>query len=815
MKKYFKMLAAFAVASALLFSCTKVEVQPENTGENSSEVPGAIAVGDGMYSLTVQAVATKTVFGPYDDGTSSYPKKWVAGDVISVNGTESLPLASEDGAGSAIATFRFSSNISAASYQVVYPASAYDSVNDKVVIPATQTFVSGSFDPAADIILGYGTDPANVPVANAVAYVKVQLKQGSYGNFGVKQLTLSATGKKLNGSFAIAPGGMSLTVPDSSGASEEETITLDASALNPLLSASASSFFIAVAPQTLSGGFTLTAKDTKDNTMEKASTAVTLNAGRVRAMPVFPFEEYVSIKTPAQLLAFASACSAGSSNYYVIENNIDMDGQTWPEAGTADDNDGSANTSFEGVLDGGNDKGYVISKLSSTTGAFIKYAYTTALIKNVTLASDCSFTYSENNTSFAAIGSIVGMNRGSVSNCINYAAVTCNSTEYSERLYIGGIVGRQYRFGTISDCENHGNVTCSAATGSSTVYMGGIVGSIERLDAGNNATVKDCENYGEVAGASTTANNKASGYYVGGVIGTAQFAVSVDSKLSGLYNYNNVSGHGNLGSKNNGIPQSVGGLIGAFFGSSTNAAGYLALEDCHVDGTGVSGGITVTNDYWSNTVDAIGASSTYHNSCRVGGLIGYVRSADSGAAISDCTVERVAIFGRRGYGGGLVGYLRGATVEDCNILGCSITCAQMYYSGGVSGQAYQSSITGCNVTLTKEATTSNLQAGDTNYSYCGGISGGMYKSSISSCKARVLLMRQLQGEVVAKRGWIAGAASSDASTISNCGLSGTYTTDGTTASITIDSGNCTTSTYIDGSGTATQSGTFTYWDGTI
>ena len=207
MKKYFIYLAAASAALAVLLSCTREEDRPETDNVDTTTQEQTIPQGDGHFSLTLSAPVTKTEFGAKEGST--YPKHWKVGDQICVNGVVSDALTAGDiDVTPTSATFHFGSDISAASYQVVYPAAAYNSLTGKVTIPATQAYVAGNFDPDSDIILGYGTDPAAITLANAVSYLKVKLTQGDYGNFGVSSVALTCSGKKLNGEFEIAGSGL-------------------------------------------------------------------------------------------------------------------------------------------------------------------------------------------------------------------------------------------------------------------------------------------------------------------------------------------------------------------------------------------------------------------------------------------------------------------------------------------------------------------------------------------------------------------------------------------------------------------------------
>ena len=806
MKKNIKLFAAGVAAFALLFSCTKAD-ELDNPAGNSGNEPVEIEQGDGVHSLTLTFPATKTELGTsYDSGGKTYyHKQWSVGDKIVVNGIESKALA----AGGSSATFLFDYDISAAAYQVVYPSSAYDSGTGMVTIPAAQAYVEGSFDPAADIILGYGTDPAAITLANAVSYLKIQLEQGDYGSFGVSSIAITASGKMLNGAYAIAGDHLSLTVPSSTATASEQTVTLSATpGSEPVLSGTAKDFLIAIAPQTLSGGFTVTMTDKKGNTMSQTKVSSTaFAAGGMTKMPSLKFQEYVSIKTPSDLLAFAADCSAGSDNYYVIEANIDMDGQVWPEAGTGD----AAGTAFRGTLDGGNggteDGGYKISNLTSTTGAFIKHAYSTSTIKNVTLDATCSIGYSDDITANCHIGAIVGMTRGTVKYCFNRAPVSCTSTSYTKPIYIGGIAGRLYRMGDINHCYNYAAVTCGAAGGSEEICMGGIVGSLERNQAGDNATMSYCESTGKVDRGTLSDDAKDSPTRIGGVIGRLQTKAGSD-KLS-ISNLVHTSGNisVNYETRTDGISILVGGLIGCIHGTSvSNAAADVDVINSHVSGC------TVNNGFFNNTVD-------YGTAPIVGGLIGLARGVTDGSQNiqikENCYVNNVATTARRGFFGGLVGWMRGVLVDDCDVLASSAkSSAQGYIAGGVVACAYDSVISECNATLTKYSNSSLYTKG--NYLYTGGIVGWCRgTTTIENCRVYVTNMYQAT-ETAGVRGWIAGYCNGTSTTINKCGLGGTY--GNTTPTITLTDGNFASHIYGSTSTNVTvgtDANACYYWDGTL
>lgn len=822
MKKILLLLVVVSTAFIMVISsCTKEADKQEEVVEKSQENPSEIEMGDGVHSITLSFPETKTAFGDSEvvEGKTYYKKNWTVGDKICINGRESLGLEDDNiNEDKSSATFYFEEPIpSAEGYQVVYPSKAYNSSTKKVTIPAKQTFISGNFDKNADIILGYGTNLNDITLSNAVAYLKIRLKKGDYGNFGVKEVKLEAIGKKLNGEFDIADGGLALTVPSSSETASEQAITLDASAINPLLSDAPTEFLLAVAPQTLGGGFTVTITDTKDNTMSKTKpSSAELAAGGILAQQAFNFQEYRPIATADDLLAFAAACSAGDSNYWLITDNIDMDGETWPEAGTDD----SVKDAFNGVLDGGNlgteNGGYKISNLTSTTGSFINFVYN-GTVKNVTLDNTCSISHSGDvkDKNYFCVG-MIGMSRGSTSYCFNKAILSCSSTyDNDTRLYVGGIVGRQYKNGTISHCYNFATVGCTASISSGDtagdVYVGGIVASLERPEAGNKALIEYCTNSGNV-----TANPaKESFLHVGGVAGKIESVNGASDKLTitNLVNTGNVT-KTNSNQKND-IAVLVAGLIGGIHGSSISSkTNTVVIENSYVSNC------TVQNGAYNNT-------NGYGTASHTGGLFGVVRGVDTGQNIdikSNCYANNVSVICRRGYAGGLSSWLRGTTVDGCKVLASSVkgSLAQCWHAGGISGYTRNSVIKNCDVTLTKDSQYSLY----TSSKECntGGIVGYVTDAcSVINCRANVELMYQgtyngTTGTKEGHRGWVAGIVDKDGTlSINKCGVRGTYGV--TTASFTVTSENYADNLYgSDSAGTVTV-GTGDdacyYWDGTL
>lgn len=143
---------------------------------------------------------------------------------------------------------------------------------------------------------------------------------------------------------------------------------------------------------------------------------------------------------------------------------------------------------FAGTFDGGNHtihnftleavtylaNGRADDKTSLSGTGFIGYLSPTGVLKNLTIAKDCTFDL------WAFAAPLVGYNGGTIENCRNYADVKGISS------YIGGITGySENAKARISNCFNTGNITCGLG------YVGGIVGT-------NIGIVENSQNNGDV-----------------------------------------------------------------------------------------------------------------------------------------------------------------------------------------------------------------------------------------------------------------------------------------------------------------------------
>ena len=201
-------------------------------------------------------------------------------------------------------------------------------------------------------------------------------------------------------------------------------------------------------------------------TVSQGNDSVTVywKIGDVASIPQLPGEGTeqapYEISTPEQLMAFAQLVNSGSNAVYAkLIADIDMSGQSWTGI--------SINSNYTGVFDG---QGHIISNLTGTEGLFVNNAGT---VKNVRL-ENVALTKEGGN-----LGAVVGVNTGTVFNCISSGSITgTGSNAYS----IGGLIGHNNGgalSGSFSSCTVGGKTA------------GGLAGS-NWNDGGNYGKITAC-----------------------------------------------------------------------------------------------------------------------------------------------------------------------------------------------------------------------------------------------------------------------------------------------------------------------------------
>ena len=299
-------------------------------------------------------------------------------------------------------------------------------------------------------------------------------------------------------------------------------------------------------------------------------------------------------------------------------------------------------------------------------------------------------------------GIVAKQSGGSISECVNYAAVKSAMTANDGSA--GGVVA-WFAGGSITGCQNYGKIEKKH-------YAGGVIGYMTALDA------TYLTNYGEVVGE----------YDTGGVVALFSYRGAATLNLN-LVNAGSVTG-----------VENVGGVFGWFAMNCYNSDA-MSLNLLENTGTvngekrvgGVFGGFDIYADHYSDsiltaTMSQISNSGNVTGKNEVGGIIGY-GSTDSGSSrLNGCT-SAAAVFGEY-YVGGLAGKLNYVTLNECSNAGSTVTSTGYFvdnsnyltYLGGYVGYGY--GIIGCTNDV---AITYTLKG-----SYIGGLAGYL-SGNILSC----------------------------------------------------------------------------------
>ena len=269
--------------------------------------------------------------------------------------------------------------------------------------------------------------------------------------------------------------------------------------------------------------------------------------------------ERIDISTPEEFAAFASQCyiDSWSKNKYVsLRADIDLSGiqiQMVPVFNGVFDGVGHTISGFDYMGDG-----YVI-------GLF-RYVERDGLIQNLTLKGTVE---SENEKE--CIGSICGINHGTIKNCTFQGTVSGRDT-------VGGIAGMNERTGTIAGCSVKGRITGYYSTGgivginhgalnnctnragindnsewvAQDDEMGTGMGILESLTASDDNELYSGVDTGGIAGFSDgvisrcansgTVGYEHTGYNIGGIAGRQSGVVSLCTNSAAVYGRKDIGG---------------------------------------------------------------------------------------------------------------------------------------------------------------------------------------------------------------------------------------------------------------------------------
>ena len=187
MKRFFTLLTSFAVL--LFVGCQQIATEVNATG------------GVGSNTLTISLPDTRTSLG--EKTGDSYPLYWSEEDKIAVNGvaSQSITISPENRSS---ATFTMEAVLNYP-YNLTYPYFEGTTANTpKVVLPAEQNYVEGSFDTNAIPMCGYAASSnESVAMKHLVGVMRLPIKAGTEGITLKKVVITTISEGYLAGEFTV------------------------------------------------------------------------------------------------------------------------------------------------------------------------------------------------------------------------------------------------------------------------------------------------------------------------------------------------------------------------------------------------------------------------------------------------------------------------------------------------------------------------------------------------------------------------------------------------------------------------------------
>lgn len=688
MKKFLNHTLVLLAGVAVFASCAKELTLVTNGGEKSrlfADNSGVTAI-----SATLEELGTKVSFGApsYTGGkpSGSMGITWEAGDQLRVynhaDKTQYSDFTLSEGAGTKTASF-IGTPVSASSYDVeVIDASGSAAAT---VTMASDGAVAGLKYLASATAV---TDLTLISFENvsSVLAVSVKMPEG---------VAATITSVKMTASEDIFFGGneqvINIATPGDEGS--DNILHLFATLPEGIVSVPAGTTILAKfnSNNASHAVYTRLVEMAQTSFDSNACNTVNINAvhsathaGVASADGSSAAKAYL-IGDKYQMQAMSSLMSAGSTTYFKMVDDVDLDGVDWDPLNRvspyskAIDFDGDDHTinhlsvsgyklpSFAGVLNGsvrnvvfdnasiacGAEKGGVLAGYIGEKAQGVKGSCSNVVIENATV----------NSTAMAGILAAQGDNIQVVTGCS-----VLNSSVTSTGARIGGLIGSVVAFDEISDCVVEG----LSLTGSS-YYNGGFIGQLD-----GNGTIRGCHAEGSVT---TIAGNYSRsggfvGYFVSGTVERCYSTCSVS--------LNGIIGGGFVGQMQKGNISKcyASGNVSAS-GSDVNAAGGFVG---YITG---SGNVQIAESYATGSFNPNGSSAS----------AGFVAKVDGSGthSISDCYATGSLLtansYGCGGFAGNISADFTGTiTLARCYATG-DIAVSYGYSRGGVVGRIETTKVT--------------------------------------------------------------------------------------------------------------------------
>lgn len=735
MKKAYNIIAAFA-ALAVVFSCAK-EI---DTPAEEPVVPGngevaPVQAEEITISASLSDVLTKVGFEPAYSGNkpTSMALTWTTGDIIRVydhadrSKYDDFTLKSEcDGQKAGEFTGTPSNIGSAAAFDVeVYNASAPDYAaqsqpSDGVTTDLKYLASASNIGDYSDIsftefssILAITAKMPSTEVAAKIKSVDITASEDIFNGGNAMTITFDSIGDAdadgILHFFATLPQG---------GTDIPAGTTLLVHFNAPDEAHDVYTRFIELPATTFTAN--------KLNTINIDASASATHAGLTSCDGSNAAKAYL-IGDKYQMLAVKDLMVAGSTKYFKLIDDIDLDGESWtklnPDPFTKVINlDGNGKTisnlgaslfdDLNGTVANFTIKDATVSGGSAITGILantIKTASSTVTNVDIT-GTSTSAPFSSTVSAEGYTGGLIGQTDqgATISGCnVSYTSVSGTLA--------GGVIGFANSLVTVSDCSfSGGTVTASAR------YCGGFVGS-----TGNyNSIISSCSVEDAVVTSTVTADARC-----GGFVGQLQTKVQVKGCTVGTEAKKVVVNTAKPGSGN---VLNAGGFVGVNYGTITKngdvrSKAYVQVKSANDLGQqinigGFAGFHRGTIEFCDAVVDMSDLQGQY-----IGGFSGYMPSADSKA--DNCTLAG-SVRGNN-YTGGFVGVVDNATsITNCHVLAGTTVVGQST-AGGFAAQIKAGTVEDCSANVDMQCRGGND----------GGFVGALTGGTVQRCSSAGTLSR--------------------------------------------------------------------------
>lgn len=403
--------------------------------------------------------------------SEDYVLSWEEGDRVLINdGSVSKLFLAQSKGSSTVFSAEGMVIVDDKTYVAAYPESAAVFYEGELKMTVSETFAAtpGTYPSAPAVALGNGKDK-KLDFKNICALISFNVTGSNVTSVKIE----GAKGETLAGLVTVDPYTAEYTIADED---RKDKIVLT-SAVNALFPGK---YYVPVLPGNFEDGILVTLKMTgSENDLVREFDPVNLE----RSMYVdleklddgrFVRYEISSADKLKEFLEDAPKCKA-----YVtatLMDDVDVQGVELPSA-----------ESYAGSFDG---QGFAIKNWTSSAPLF-KTLNADATVKDLVLHSTCTLTLAETEALYQSF--VVAHNLGTVTGCVNKAAVNYTASALNARVF-GTIVG--FNAGKVEDCHNEGDFNLILSGASADQSIAGVVGAFASVEG--EESVKNSTNKGNI-----------------------------------------------------------------------------------------------------------------------------------------------------------------------------------------------------------------------------------------------------------------------------------------------------------------------------